>query len=179
MIHGEDGAVAWLGESARVGKRYRGRKILSRIGEGKLYWERGRWQQRGSLLRPWSSCRGWCPDCPRRGKWTEVENRRAARIPRIPSSAHSERPRQFPFHTFVISKIHKIYKKNYAVGTARRRFWRGSEGQRPDIRGENGAEPQMVDASDSPLPLHSHPDDAQRLLVVFVCGCVLLPGFSS
>ena len=111
MIHGEDGAVAWLGESARVGKRYRGRKILSRIGEGKLYWERGRWQQRGSLLRPWSSCRGWCPDCPRRGKWTEVENRRAARIPRIPSSAHSERPRQFPFHTFVISKIHKIYKK--------------------------------------------------------------------
>ena len=56
----------------------------------------------------------------------------------------------------------------------------GLTSQRRDESAGNAAETDVVDISDSPLPPHSHPADAQqRSLVVPMCGCVLLPGFSS
>lgn len=47
-------------------------------GRGNSSGKGGRWQQGGRCGGLRRGGRRWCPDSPRRGKWTEVENRRAA-----------------------------------------------------------------------------------------------------
>lgn len=85
--------------------------------------------------------------------WLKVGSGESSERPTIPRSSHHVRD----------FKIHKIYETNNATRQRcyRRSSWRDSEGQRRGVVAET-KQKLDVDASDSPLPLHSHPEDGQQ-----------------
>ena len=71
-------------------------------------------------------------------------------------------------------KLRKLQKKFYIAEMLQKQFL---QRYRKSAQGASEERYFRDSASDSPLPLHSLPEDAQ--LAVIMYGCVLLPGFSS